>query len=126
MGDTVCAELLKRQHRGTLPKPLNIVGNAFTNGGMNFKYAKLRLSQWLLRVPFGIGEGFNRFAQILALHNPFIVDKSYHEIAGSAQAIEDRLKDISDLHSMNRVSGGHLLYYKTIYYLYDRDHFEYG
>ena len=57
MGDTVCVELLKRQHRGILPGPLKIVGNAFTNGGMNFKYARLRAAQWALRMPFGFGEG---------------------------------------------------------------------
>ena len=105
---------------------------------MNFKYAKLRLAQWLLRyyfrktlsyffrVPFGLGEGFNRFIQIVAKKFDFVADKSYHEIAGSAQSIEDRLQDITDLHAMNRLNGGHLLYFKTIYYLYDRDHFEYG
>ena len=26
----------------------------------------------------------------------------------------------------NSMNSGHLLLYKTIYYLYDRDHFEYG
>ena len=49
MGDTVLAELVKRRHRGTLPNFLNIKGVAFTNGGINFKYAKLRLAQHLLR-----------------------------------------------------------------------------
>ena len=49
MGDTVLAELVKRRHRGTLPDYLNIKGIAFTNGGINFKYAKLRLAQHALR-----------------------------------------------------------------------------
>ena len=78
------------------------------------------------RAPFGVGEGFNRFAQILAVHNPFIADRTYHEIAGSAQPVQERVQDIADFHAMNRVNGGHLLYHNTIYYLYDRDHFEYG
>ena len=49
MGDTVTAEIVKRRDRGLLDKSLNIRGVAFTNGGINFKYAKLRLAQWALR-----------------------------------------------------------------------------
>jgi pimeloyl-ACP methyl ester carboxylesterase len=49
MGDTVLAELVKRRHRNILSN-LNIEGVAFSNGGINFKYAKLRLAQHLLRI----------------------------------------------------------------------------
>lgn len=65
MGDTVTAEIVKRRDRGLLDESLNIRGVAFTNGGINFKYAKLRLAQWALRLPFGIGEGINRLFIIL-------------------------------------------------------------
>ena len=71
-------------------------------------------------------KGFNRFAQILSTKTSIINDRSYNEIAGRAQPIEDRMRDIGELHALNRLNGGHLLYFKTIYYLYDRDHFEYG
>ena len=50
MGDTVTAEIVKRLDRGLLDQSLNIRGVAFTNGGINFKYAKLRLAQWALRL----------------------------------------------------------------------------
>ena len=52
MGDTVTAEIVKRRDRGLLDQSLNIRGVAFTNGGINFKYAKLRLAQWALRLGF--------------------------------------------------------------------------
>ena len=97
---------------------------AWHNGylGNIFKY----ILSHSFRAPFGLGEGINRFLQIIAKTSDFIADKSYHEIAGSVQSLEERLQDITDLHAMNRLNGGHLLYFKTIYYLYDRDHFEYG
>ena len=64
MGDTVLAELVKRRHRGTLPDFLNIKGVAFTNGGINFKYAKLRLAQHLLR--------YTKFITVLTQNLPEI------------------------------------------------------
>jgi len=126
MGDTVTAEIVKRRDRGLLDESLNIRGVAFTNGGINFKYAKLRLAQWALRLPFGIGEGINRLFIILAKKIPYIESKTFHEIAGRNQLMSARLEDISLLQSMNRYNNGHLLLWKTIFYLNDRDNFEYS
>ena len=101
MGDTVVCELIKRQQRGILGK-LEIHGAAFSNGGMNFKFAKLRLAQWLLRIPFGFGKGINRLFTIAAKKFPILQDRSYHEIWGRKHNIEQRNQDIDNLHSLNR------------------------
>jgi len=124
MGDTVLAELVKRRQRAIL-KNINLQKVAFTNGGINFKYAKLRLAQHALRNPF-LGEGLNRILMILKPYLPQLEGKSYREIWGRAASEESREKDIDNLNKMNAYKGGIHILHKTIFYLNDRDNFEYS
>ena len=125
MGDTVLAELVKRRNRDLLPSNINLHGVAFTNGGINFKYAKLRLAQHALRNPY-FGEGMNRLLMILKPYFPFLERKSYVEIWGSNDSEESRNKDIDHLNDMNAYKGGIHILHKSIFYLNDRDNFEYS
>ena len=58
MGDTVLAEIVKKRDRGLLAD-LQLNGVAFSNGGINFKYAKLRLDAVFYEDrDFCAGQGF--------------------------------------------------------------------
>jgi len=125
MGDTVLAELVKRRSRNILPQGINLQGVAFTNGGINFKYAKLRLAQHILRNPL-IGEGMNKLLVTLQPFFPYLKRKSFIEIWGRNHNSNERDQDIEDIQSLNSYKGGLGLLHKSIFYLNDRDHFEYS
>ena len=47
------------------------------------KYAKLRLAQWALRLPFGIGEGINRLFIILGKFVQTETGSNSYKLGGS-------------------------------------------
>ena len=63
---------------------------------------------------------------ILKPYFPYLEIKSFAEIWGSKDSIESRNKDIGHINALNAYKGGIHLLHKSIFYLNDRDNFEYS
>jgi len=122
MGDSVLTEILARLERGMLPELFTnfFQSVTFTNGGMRYDLINFRLSQVILKSPFGklvsdIGSrNFNGMADKMGA-------KQLATIWGSSYADnETQMADIQDIQMLNKYKGGSALTHKTIGYLHDR------
>lgn len=122
MGDSIVGEILSRRSRGLLISPLSseIKGVVFTNGGMKIELSNFRISQSILKSPFGpfmnwLASDFEIFfrQQLISIWSPTYED------------LEQRDADIKAIIELSRYRSGHKIAHKTIRYLHDRYNFEY-
>lgn len=125
MGDSILTEILARRHRRMLPSYFDnfFQSVTFTNGGMNVNMINFRITQSILMYP-KIGKPLGRVAKLLGLQKN-IFQKQIASIWSPAAESEQRDKDIENIWLINLYSGAIDNGHNTIYYLWDRFHFEF-
>ncbi|XP_077976384.1 putative hydrolase LipZ [Styela clava] len=125
MGDSILTEILARRDRKMLPSYFDdyFQSVTFTNGGMNFEMINFRITQTALMYP-KIGKPLVSLVKVLGLRK-FIFRKQVQSIWGPNIDEAEREKDIQNIMLINLYNGAIDISYKTIYYLWDRYHFEF-
>ena len=126
MGDSILTEILLRRHLKLLPDYFNdfFKSVTFTNGGMHYDSANLRLSQILLNNHY-----FGKFFSSLYSRLPKdistrITKRQLESIYSRNSDPFDRDEDIEAISALTRYNGGMTLTHKTVSYLKDRARFE--
>ena len=124
MGDSVVMEILTRHHRKMLPGfNFSFSKFVFTNGGMNYERANLRISQSIVSSPI-FGPFFNAWSVNTGLSDiigPIQLSGIYSPKAEASQV----KGDVESMALLYSLKGGHKMFYKLIYYLNDRINFEF-
>lgn len=119
VGDSILTEILARRYRGFLLPYFDQFFSSviFTNGGMRYELASLRIGQKLLSSRFG--EYINAFFVKIG----FLSREQLRSVWGDGRGpeVDQDIQEILDIHAYH---DGHLLSYKLLYYLHDRIHFE--
>lgn len=115
MGDSILTELIAREIQSLLPMWFDegILSATFTNGNMVMEEAKLVITQKLLR-HHTIGPLINRFTNLTLFTK---------QILAANGASLDK-KDIDHIWQLYSYNNGHLLAWKVIRYLDERDKFQ--
>ena len=95
----------------------------FTNGGMQYSSINFRISQTLLSNVY-LGSYFCKLSNLLGISS-FAMNKQLQSIWGPNADEESRDRDIDAINRLYQFKGGALIGDKTIYYLWDRAHFEF-
>lgn len=124
MGDSILTEILARRHRNMLPDYYKGFFNSvmFTNGGMKYSEINFRVGQILLSNIY-VGPYFAKLSNRLGISNA-VLKQQLWGIAGSTD-IDNMNYDIEMMQNLLGYNGGMDIADKTIYYLWDRAHFEY-
>ena len=125
MGDSILTEILARRHRNMLPDYFKdfFASVMFSNGGMKYSEINFRISQTLLSNIYA-GPYFSKLSNRLGITEVFF-KKQLWGIAGKVVNGEKMNFDIEMMHEILGYKGGRLITHKSIYYLWDRAHFEY-
>ena len=95
----------------------------FTNGGMKYSLINFRIGQTLLHNVY-LGPYFSKVGNRLGISRAF-ARKQLYSIWGPDVAVEERNRDVDAIIELIGFKGGAAISDKTIYYLWDRAHFEF-
>ena len=126
MGDSILTEVLLRRHLKLLPDYFDnfFKSVTFTNGGMHYDSANLRLSQMLLNNHY-LGRFFSSlYSRLPTSISSVITERQLESIYSPNSDPKDRDEDIEAITALTRLNGGMTLTHKTVSYLKDRARFE--
>ena len=126
MGDSILTEVLLRRHLKLLPDYFEdfFKSVTFTNGGMHYDSANLRLSQMLLNNHY-LGRFFSSlYSRLPSTISSVITKRQLESIYSPNSDPKDRDEDIEAITALTRLNGGMTLTHKTVSYLKDRARFE--